>query len=89
MLSLFTRELRNIYPTNGTLVSIDVIISDIESKYDSVHECIKDIFTYAKQVIIDNQKGVNSHKYQPGLLAEMEFLIDRYITWYLNKMITD
>lgn len=53
--SILIRELKLIYPT-GTLVPIDYIISDIESKYDTFHEYTSSIFTYAKQVIIEEEK---------------------------------
>jgi hypothetical protein len=53
--SILLRELKRIYPT-GTLVPIDFILSDIESKYDTFHEYINGIFIYAKQVIIEEEK---------------------------------
>jgi len=46
-----------------------------------------DVTTVAdKRIIVDTQKGVNSHKYAPGPLANMEYLIDRYIRWYINVL---
>lgn len=46
-----------------------------------------DVTTLAdERIIVDTQKGINSRKYQPGPLSKMEFLIDRYITWYLKAL---
>jgi len=56
VLSILTRELKNIYPAYGTLVPIEAIISDIESKADVIHGYIDDIFVYATQVIKDYEK---------------------------------
>ena len=39
-----------------------------------------------ERIIVDNQKGVNSRKYQPGPLAIKEDLIERYIVWYLTQL---
>jgi Rieske 2Fe-2S family protein len=39
-----------------------------------------------ERIIVDNQKGVNSKKYQSGPLAIKEKLIERYITWYLGQL---
>jgi phenylpropionate dioxygenase-like ring-hydroxylating dioxygenase large terminal subunit len=39
-----------------------------------------------ERIIIDNQKGINSRKYKPGPLAKMEYLIDKYVSWYLDEM---
>ena len=66
--SILIRELRNIYPSFGTIVSIDDIISDIESKSEEIHGYIEDIYVYAKQVIEDNEK-------------EMKELDDKYKEW--------
>lgn len=62
LISILIRNLRNIYPTQGTLIDIDSIVADIESKYDTIHEYIKDIFTYAKQVIEENEKEMEEMK---------------------------
>ena len=66
VISILIRELRNIYPSYGTLVSVDCIIQDIESLKDKIREYLKDIFVYAKQVILDNAKEVKEleEKYQ-------------------------
>ena len=46
-----------------------------------------DVTTKAdERIIVDTQKGINSRKYAPGPLAKMEFLIDRYIRWYLDAV---
>ena len=39
-----------------------------------------------ERIIIDNQKGINSRKYRAGPLAKMEYLIDKYATWYLGEL---
>ena len=39
-----------------------------------------------ERIIVDNQKGVNSKKYQSGPLAIKEKLIERYIVWYLHQL---
>lgn len=62
LISILVRNLRNIYPTHSTLIHIDSIVEDIESRYDSMHEYIKDIFTYAKQVIAENEKETEEMK---------------------------
>lgn len=54
--SILIKELRNIYPSYGTIVSIDNIISDIESKSREIHDYVEEIFEYAKQIIEDNEK---------------------------------
>ncbi|MCC3862093.1 aromatic ring-hydroxylating oxygenase subunit alpha [Pseudemcibacter aquimaris] len=46
-----------------------------------------DVTTRAdERIIVDNQKGVNSKKYAPGPLSNMEYLVDDLITWYLNAL---
>lgn len=39
-----------------------------------------------ERIITDNQKGVNSKKYTPGPLADMEYIIDDLIHWYLDAL---
>lgn len=39
-----------------------------------------------ERIIVDTQKGINSQRYVSGPLSKMEYLIDRYITWYLEAM---
>jgi Rieske 2Fe-2S family protein len=39
-----------------------------------------------ERIITDNQKGVNSKKYAPGPLADMEYLVDDLIHWYLDAL---
>lgn len=39
-----------------------------------------------ERIIVDNQKGINSRKYAPGPLAKLEYIIDRYIGWYLDAL---
>jgi NTP pyrophosphatase (non-canonical NTP hydrolase) len=60
--TILLRHLRNVYPSNGTLVHIDTIISDIENNNDNLHDYIKDIFTYAKQATADNEKEMQQMK---------------------------
>lgn len=55
--AILTQNLRSIYPS-GTIVSIDSIISDIESKNDVIFEYTHDIYRYAKKVIEDNEEEV-------------------------------
>lgn len=62
LISILIRNLRNIYPNKGTLVHIDSIVTDIESKQDSMHEYLKDAYTFAKQVTEDNEKEVAEMK---------------------------
>jgi len=46
-----------------------------------------DVTTRAdERIIVDNQKGVNSKKYVPGPLSNMEYLIDDLIYWYLDTL---
>lgn len=46
-----------------------------------------DVTTKAdERIITDNQKGVNSKKYSPGPLSNMEYIIDDLITWYLDTI---
>jgi Rieske 2Fe-2S family protein len=46
-----------------------------------------DVTTQAdERIIVDTQRGINSRKYQPGPLSKMEFLIERYIKWYLAEL---
>jgi hypothetical protein len=71
VMSILIRELKNIYPAYGTIVPIEFIVEDIESKFESIHDYIKDIFVYAKQVIEENEKD----------MKEME---DRYREWASN-----
>ncbi len=39
-----------------------------------------------ERIIVDNQKGVNSKKYAPGKLSNMEDSIESLITWYLSAL---
>jgi Rieske 2Fe-2S family protein len=39
-----------------------------------------------KRIIEDNQKGVNSRFYRPGLYAPMEAKVKRLIDWYLHEI---
>ncbi|MGY8985748.1 MAG: aromatic ring-hydroxylating oxygenase subunit alpha [Sphingomonadales bacterium] len=46
-----------------------------------------DITTQAdERIVMNNQKGINSKKYEPGSLSTMEVMIERFITWYLDKL---
>ena len=46
-----------------------------------------DVTTLAdERIIVDTQKGVNSHRYESGPLAKMEFLIEKFIRWYLKNL---
>jgi hypothetical protein len=71
VLSTLTRYLRNIYPAYGTSVSVDDIILDIESKNAIIHEYVRDIFTFAKQIIVEYEK-------------EMEELKIKFQEWAFN-----
>lgn len=55
VLSTLIKELRIIYPAYDTLVSIDTIIIDIESKVSTIREYLNEIFVYSKQVIEDSE----------------------------------
>lgn len=39
-----------------------------------------------ERIITDNQNGINSKMYEPGPLAKMEYIIDRYADWYLDAL---
>ncbi len=39
-----------------------------------------------ERIIVDNQKGINSKKYEPGPLSDMEYLIDKIYDWYLAEL---
>ncbi len=46
-----------------------------------------DVTTQAdEEIIVNNQKGVDSHFYQPGKLSEMEFFQQHFLNWYLDKI---
>jgi len=46
-----------------------------------------DVTTQAdKEIIMNNQKGVNSHFYKPGRLAPMESYLQHFLIWYLNTI---
>tara|TARA_B100001750_G_scaffold88540_1_gene69859 strand:+ start:2613 stop:3818 length:1206 start_codon:yes stop_codon:yes gene_type:complete len=46
-----------------------------------------DVTTYAdEEIIINNQKGVNSIKYQPGPYTDKERSTRRFIKWYLDEL---
>lgn len=46
-----------------------------------------DVTTQAdKEIIVNNQKGVNSHFYKPGRLANMEAYVQYFLNWYLNTI---
>ena len=46
-----------------------------------------DITTQAdEEIIINNQKGVNSHFYTPGRLSEMEYFEQHFLNWYLKAL---
>ena len=46
-----------------------------------------DVTTYAdEKIIVDNQKGVNSIKYQPGPYTDKEGSTKRFIKWYLSEL---
>lgn len=48
-----------------------------------------DVTTQAdEKIIVDNQKGVNSHFYTPGKLSEMEYFEQHFLNWYLNALRT-
>jgi hypothetical protein len=64
VMSILIRELKNIYPAYGTIVPIEFIVEDIESKFESIHEYIEDIFVYAKQVIEENEKDMKEMESQ-------------------------
>lgn len=39
-----------------------------------------------ERIIVDNQKGINSRKYKPGPLSDMEYLVDKLYDWYLEQL---
>ena len=46
-----------------------------------------DVTTMAdERIIVGNQKGINSHKYSSGPLSKMEFLVEKFINWYLTNL---
>lgn len=47
-----------------------------------------DVTTQAdEEIIINNQKGVNSHFYKPGKLSKMEYFEQNFLNWYLRAII--
>lgn len=49
-----------------------------------------DITTQAdEKIIINNQKGVNSHFYKPGKLSKMEYFKQSFLNWYLKVIIKE
>jgi phenylpropionate dioxygenase-like ring-hydroxylating dioxygenase large terminal subunit len=80
-------------PTGPDTSSCDIywlVRSDAEEGEDYELERLTwlwDVTTHAdERIIVDNQKGINSRKYQPGPLSSMEYMVDRMITWYLGKL---
>ena len=46
-----------------------------------------DVTTYAdEKIIVNNQKGVNSHFYSPGKLSKMEDFQQHFLNWYLKAL---
>jgi Rieske 2Fe-2S family protein len=46
-----------------------------------------DVTTQAdEEIIVNNQKGVNSHFYRPGKLSEMEPVQQHFLNWYLKVL---
>jgi len=46
-----------------------------------------DVTTYAdEKIIVNNQKGINSHYYKPGPFSTMERMERRYIEWILQEL---
>jgi len=41
-----------------------------------------------EEIIVNNQKGVNSHFYEPGKLSEMEYFEQHFLNWYLASIRT-
>ena len=39
-----------------------------------------------EEIIVNNQKGVNSRFYQPGRLSEMEYFEQHFLNWYLKAL---
>ena len=39
-----------------------------------------------EEIIVNNQKGVDSHFYQPGRLSEMEYFEQSFLNWYLAAL---
>jgi len=39
-----------------------------------------------EEIIVNNQKGVNSDFYSPGKLADMEFFLQHFLNWYIEKI---
>lgn len=56
VVSVLIRQIKNLYPSHGTVISIESIITDIESMSNDIQIHIKNIFTYAKQVIAENEE---------------------------------
>ena len=49
-----------------------------------------DVTTQAdEEIIVNNQKGVDSRFYKPGHLSEMEFFQQHFLNWYLEKISAD
>ncbi len=39
-----------------------------------------------EEIIVNNQKGVNSHAYKPGPLSKMEYFEQHFLNWYLRAL---
>jgi len=39
-----------------------------------------------EEIIVNNQKGVNSHFYAPGRLSDMEYFEQHFLNWYLQAI---
>ena len=39
-----------------------------------------------EEIIVNNQKGVNSKYYKPGRLSEMEHFPQHFLNWYLQAI---
>ena len=46
-----------------------------------------DVTTQAdEKIVVDNQKGVNSHFYTPGRLSDMEDFQQNFLNWYIQVL---
>lgn len=62
IISMISQHLRNLYPSRGSGVYISDIIVMLESKQNTFHGYLSDVFVQAKQVIIDTDTEVNELK---------------------------
>jgi hypothetical protein len=62
IISMVSQHIRNLYPSRGSEVSINEILVMLESKQSTFQGYISDVYTQAKQVIIDTDAEIGELK---------------------------